>query len=209
MTKEGSNCARLGGQPCATASGAWRGPLKRAIACAATLAAATLFGCTTPAPIVLHDPVGPWQPRAAVDDGPGQLMVYSATRVTTADDSEYPVHTPYTIYVSDNKVFRDVRNTAGLFSQAPSKVSLPPGRYQVRALAADAGSVIVPVVIVPHETTIVDLDGTVLPQQDTRLSQNTTLPQDTALPHQHTTQAVDDAHLVRLPNGRVIGAQPQ
>jgi hypothetical protein len=117
-------------------------------------------------------------------------MVYSATRVTASDDSEYPVHTPYTIYSPDNKVLQDVNNTAGLFSQAPSTVSLPPGRYRVKALAADAGYVIVPVVIVSHRTTIVDLDGTVLPREA-------------------ATEAADQAHLVRLPNGRVIGAQPE
>lgn len=152
--------------------------------------AASLFGCATPAPIVLHDPVGPWQPRATVEDGSGQLTVYSATRVTTADDSEYPVHTPYTIYGADNKVLREVNNTAGLFSQAPSTVSLPPGRYQVKALAADAGYVIVPVIIESHRTTIVDLDGSVLPKRD-------------------PSQASNDAQLVRLPNGRAIGAQSE
>jgi len=160
------------------------------IVCAAILCATSLFGCATPATIVLHDAVGPWQPLATPDDGSGQLMVYSATRVTTADDSEYPVHTPYTIYGPDNKVLQDVNNTAGLFSQAPSTVSLQPGRYRVKALAADAGYVIVPVVIVSHRTTIVDLDGT-------------------ALPRQEIAQATDAAHLVRLPNGRVIGAQPE
>jgi hypothetical protein len=160
------------------------------LACIAVITcAASLFGCATPAPIVLHDPVGPWQPRVTTDDGSGQLMVYSATRVTTADDSEYPVHTSYTIYGPDEKLLRNVNNTAGLFSQAPSTVSLPPGQYRVKALAADSGFVIVPVVIVPHKTTIVDLDGTALPQQD-------------------TAQSSDDAHWVRLPNGRVIGAQP-
>lgn len=154
----------------------------------AVTCAVTLFGCATPAPIVVHDPVGPWQPHTIADDGSGQLMVYSATRVTTADDSEYPVHTPYTIYGPDQKVVRIVNNTAGLFSQAPSTVSLPPGQYRVKALAADSGFVIVPVVIVPHKTTIVDLDGTALPQKDGEPSGN-------------------DTHLVRLPNGRVIGAQ--
>jgi len=165
------------------------GPQPWALGILAILCAASLFGCATPAPIVLHDPVGPWQPHAAPDDGSGQLMVYSATRVTTADDSEYPVHTPYTLYGADNKVLREVNNTAGLFSQAPSTVSLPPGRYRVKALAADAGYVIVPVVIESHRTTIVDLDGTVLPKQD-------------------GAQASDAARLVRLPNGRAIGAQP-
>ncbi len=117
-------------------------------------------------------------------------MVYSATRVTTADDSEYPVHTPYTIYGPDDKILQEVTNTAGLFSHAPSTVSLQPGHYRVKALAADAGYVIVPVVIVPHRITIVDLDGTALPKQD-------------------IAHAADSASLVRLPNGRVIGAQSQ
>lgn len=169
---------------------------KRAVAiffaslCAAGACVASLTGCAAPAPIVLHEAVGPWQPRTAPDDGTGQLMVYSATRVTTADDSEYPVHTPYILYGPDNKVIQDVNNTAGLFSQAPSTVSLPPGRYQVKALAADAGYIIVPVVVVSHRTTIVDLDGTALPRQESQAN-------------------ADDARLVRLPNGRVIGAQPQ
>jgi hypothetical protein len=163
---------------------------RTAIVTVAALCAASLFGCATPAPIVLHDPVGPWQPQPTPDDGSGQLMVYSATRVTTADDSEYPVHTPYTIYGRDNKVLRDVNNTAGLFSQAPSTVSLPPGRYQVKALAADAGYVIVPVIIEAHRTTIVDLDGTALPKRDEALASGT-------------------PRLVRLPDGRAIGAQPE
>lgn len=161
-----------------------------AVACVVTLSAIGLMGCTTPAPIVLHDAVGPWQSHATPDHGSGQLMVYSATRVTMADDSEYPVHTPYTIYGQNNKVLQNVTNKAGLFSQAPSTVSLQPGHYRVKALAADAGYVIVPVVIVPHRTTIVDLDGTALPTQD-------------------IAQAADPANLVRLPNGRVIGAQSQ
>ena len=119
-------------------------PAHRTLTLAAMIAATTLssvgmVGCATPAPVVLHDAVGPWQPLVRPDDGSGQRMVYSATRVTTSDDSEYPVHTPYTIYGPNNKVLQDVNNTAGLFSQAPSTVSLPPGRYQVKALAADAG----------------------------------------------------------------------
>jgi len=160
------------------------------IACVATLCTAVLVGCTTPAPMMLHDAVGPWQPHVGPDDGSGQLMVYSATRVTTSDDSEYPVHTPYAIYGPDDKVLQDITNTAGLFSQAPSSVSLPAGHYRVKALAADAGYVIVPIVIVPHRTTIVDLDGTALPKQD-------------------IAEAADAPNLVRLPDGRVIGAQSQ
>lgn len=163
-------------------------PVLPVTACVVALFAAGLMGCTTPAPLMVHDAVGPWQSHATPDDGSGQLMVYSATRVTTADDSEYPVHTPYTIYGPDNEVLQDVTNTAGLFSQAPSTVSLPPGRYRVKALAADAGYVIVPVVIAPHRTTIVDLDGT-------------------ALPKQAVAQSDVAANMVRLPNGRVIGAQ--
>ncbi len=111
------------------------------------------------------------------------LIVYSATRVTTSDQSEYPVHTPYTIYGTGDRVIRRVDNQAGLFSQSPATVSLPVGQYRVRALAADAGFVVVPVVIEAQQTTIVDLDGTALPQEGNA-----------------------DASLVTLPDGRVVGA---
>ncbi len=142
-----------------------------------------LMGCASSRTVVVHNPVGPWRARVTADEGTGQLIVYSATRVTLSDQSEYPVHTPYTILGSDDRVIRRINNTSGLFSQSPATVSLPAGEYHVKALAADTGYVVLPVIIEPQQTTIVDLDGTALPQD-----------------------AHDDTDLVTLPNGRAIGA---
>jgi hypothetical protein len=168
-----------------------QGPDRRPrIACiplTALLCVISMCGCVSPTPVVLQNPVGSWKPHLAADEGSGRLIVYSATRVTTSDQSEYPVHTPYTIYGPGEKLVRRVNNTSGLFSQSPATVSLPAGEYRVKALATDAGFVIVPVIIEAHQTTVVDLDGTALPQGV-------------------QSNADADAPWVRLPNGHVAGA---
>jgi hypothetical protein len=147
-------------------------------------------GCATNQPLILHEAVGPLAPPVTSSSSEGRLIVYSATRVTTADQSEYPVHTPYTVYGSGDKVVRRVTNTAGLYSQSPAAVSLPQGEYHVKALAAGSGYVVMPVVIVAGKTTIVDLDGTALPQ-DTDAS----------------VESGGAAQWVRLPDGRVVGSR--
>jgi hypothetical protein len=146
-------------------------------------------GCATNQPLILHDAVGPLAPPVTSNSSEGRLIVYSATRVTTADQSEYPIHTPYTIYGSGDKVVRRVANTAGLYSQTPAAVSLPQGEYHVKALAAGSGYVLMPVIIVAGKTTIVDLDGTALPQGTDASSES-----DSA------------AQWVRLPDGHVVGS---
>jgi hypothetical protein len=148
-------------------------------------------GCATNQPLILHDAVGPLAPPVTSGNSEGRLIVYSATRVTTADQSEYPIHTPYTVYGSGGKVVQRVTNTAGLYSQAPQAVSLPQGEYHVKALAAGSGYVVMPVIIVAGKTTIVDLDGTALPQ-DTDAS---------------AARSGSAAQWVRLPDGRVVGSR--
>jgi hypothetical protein len=146
-------------------------------------------GCAASVPLVLHDPVGP-APRVSSSNIEGRLVVYSATRVTMADQSEYPVHTAYTIYGPRGAVIQRVDNTAGLFSKDPVAVSLPQGEYRVKALAVGSGYVVVPVVIVARQTTVVDLDGTALPQgRDAAAASSVGGP------------------WVRLPDGHVVGSQ--
>ncbi|HUI61301.1 MAG TPA: hypothetical protein VLX90_13820 [Steroidobacteraceae bacterium] len=127
--------------------------------------------------------------RAATGDSDGTLLVYSATRVTTSDDSEYPVHTPYTIYGRSEQVVRRIENTSGLFSKDPQTVSLKPGEYRIKALAAGAGYVVIPVIIESQRTTVVDLDGSALPQ-GSRSCRN----------------GDGGAGWVRLPDGHVVGS---
>ena len=89
----------------------------------------------------------------------GNLIVYSATYASTVEQSEYPVHTNYTIATPDDKVIERVANNTGSFFSKPATVALPSGQYHVRAQGADGRFVIVPVVIESGKTTVVNLDG--------------------------------------------------
>lgn len=138
------------------------------------------MGCATHSSLSLQDPVGPEIAQVNPGEAQGELVVYSPTRVSVVDQSEYPIHTPYTIYSLNKQVVKQVRNLAGSFDQAPERVSLPQGSYRVKALNAGAGEVIITVVIRPGKTTVVDLDGTALPQDK-------------------------QSQWVRLPDGHVVG----
>jgi hypothetical protein len=80
------------------------------------------------------------------------------------EQDEYPAHTNYTIATPDDKVIEHVANATGSFASEPARVSLSSGEYHVRAQYDRGGFVIVPVVIEPGKTTVVDLDGEALPQ---------------------------------------------
>jgi hypothetical protein len=69
-------------------------------------------------------------------------------------------HTDYTIYAPDGKVFKKVQNAQNPNDPQPAIVSLPPGRYQVEAVAQDYGTVEIPVVIEPGKLTVVNLQRT-------------------------------------------------
>jgi hypothetical protein len=89
----------------------------------------------------------------------GKLIVYSATYASTVEQSEYPVHTNYTIATPADKVIEHVANNTGSFFSKPATVALPPGQYHVRAQDARGRFVIVAVVVEPGKTTVVDLVG--------------------------------------------------
>jgi hypothetical protein len=101
------------------------------------------------------DPTLPVSPSGQT----GTLIVYSATYPQTLEQSEYPAHTNYTIATPDDKVIDHVTNATGSFNSRPARVSLPPGKYHVRAQYSGGRFVTVPVVIEPDKTTIVDLDA--------------------------------------------------
>jgi hypothetical protein len=136
-----------------------------------------LVGCAARPPFVVHDTIGPQRPRRRTD---GELVVYSATYVTAANQSLYPVHSDYTLADESGKPY-DIRNRSGLFGSDPAQVHLLPGRYEVKALRTGAGYVVVPVLIEAGQKTVLDLDGTAMPQQSARND------------------------VVRLPDGQVIG----
>jgi hypothetical protein len=147
--------------------------------------AAAFAGCATHSTVVVNQPVGPdlAHPRVNLNQGNGQLMVYTALEVANPVSADYPTHTSYVIYDSNGKLLRHVDNRSGSFYQTPKMVSLPAGEYKVEGRATNSGQVDVPVIIKENKTTTVDLEGTNLPQ------------------HKPTGAG----QWIRLPDGQVIG----
>jgi len=143
-----------------------------------TLLALALGGCAALPPVLLSGAVGPAPLRARPG---GDLVVYSATRTSMSEQSEYPVHTDYVLYDAHGTRLRSIANSAGAFGADPVRLALPAGAYEVRALEQNAGYVIVPVQIERGAMTVVDLDGSALPQD------------------------VADPDLLRLPDGHIVG----
>lgn len=179
MAPRGAGAGFIGGNSIAGMT-----PTRRVVVAVATLSIGlALAGCASQTPLAMPGPVlaGPAaSPRASA--ATGNLLVYSATYAATLEQSEYPVHTNYTIATTDGHVVRRVTNLAGPFFSYPAKVTLPVGDYHVRAQFEDGGFVIVPVSIAPGEVTIVDLD-------------REPLPADTAATRRP----------VYLPSGRLVG----
>ena len=142
------------------------------------IALVSLAACATP-PVVVQNVAGP-QP-APDSHSSGHLVVYSATYAPVVEESEYPVHTDYTVATPDDKPLKRVGNATGPFESYPAKVPLPSGEYHVRAQYEGGGVVVVPVVIEPEKTTVVDLDSEAIPQH------------------------ADASNMVRLPDGHVVG----
>jgi hypothetical protein len=90
------------------------------------------------------------------------LQVYSATYAPTTEQSEYPVHTDYTIETADDRVVEHVRNLNGPFNAFPARVPLIPGRYRVRAQYDGGRFVTIPVDIAPGRITTVNLNNDAL-----------------------------------------------
>jgi hypothetical protein len=68
-------------------------------------------------------------------------------------------HSDYYICNSQGKRLEHVDNANGYYAQSPRVISLPPGKYLVKARAKDTLRIDVPVVIKPGEITRVHLDG--------------------------------------------------
>jgi hypothetical protein len=84
-------------------------------------------------------------------------VVYTTTYPQTAEQSEYPAHTNYTISRTDGGVIAHVANNTGPFGTFPSAVGLPCGNYDVRAQYGSGRFVVVPVAVGPGKTTVIDL----------------------------------------------------
>lgn len=93
------------------------------------------------------------------ESGMGTLVVYSAW--SCFDTYLTSDHSGYTVYSEDGKRIKYVpNNIEGDWTvEPPTRVSLPPGAYRIKAEGGQYGWVNVPVVINGGETTPVYLDG--------------------------------------------------
>ena len=172
-------------------------------ACLVVLTGALIWlaGCATPARVAVLEPIGPAQTRRPEKGVDGFLQVYSARKPATVDPymaerlwnndfgkNEFlyePAHTDYTIYSQDGRPLRQVRNARSENDPEPTRVSLPPGHYEIQAEAEDDAGLLevrVPVVIQAGRTTTAHLAGG-------------------WKPHRHYT----DHDVVRLPDGEIAG----
>jgi hypothetical protein len=153
------------------------------LALALILAAAGWSGCTTERPGLVLAPVGPAVVPASTSKADGQLLVFSAHDPEPHFNSlPYEVfYTDYVLVAPDSKP-RTIHNNPNPSVPGPTPVPLPAGAYRVIARANGYGTVTVPVVIAPHQTTTVRLD-----------SEGTWQP------------ALAGTNVVRLPDGEIVG----
>src|SRR5260370_21363082 len=96
--------------------------------------ATTLMGCAS-TPIVLA-PVGPCSSRHEASHPNGHLQVFSFMEPQSeGDDAVWYQHSGYVIYNQQGKRIKYVGNTIGKWDEAPQTVTLPAGRYTVKARA--------------------------------------------------------------------------
>ncbi len=124
---------------------------------AALAAVIACGGCAAPEQATVLPPVGP-APLTSTKrvQGIGYLVVNTPIIEPNIEpDTEFYPHTPYAIYDSQGKFYKVVRNHVGAWDETPYLVSLPPGRYTVRAVSEFAGNVVIPVIIRGGRTTVV------------------------------------------------------
>src|ERR1700747_1276838 len=77
----------------------------------------------------------------------GYLLVYSATDPFDDGDLVFNVHSSYSVYTPDGKLFKNVENHISRSDEIPELVRLPVGSYIVRARSANDGYIGLRVVI--------------------------------------------------------------
>ena len=144
-----------------------------------------LAGCAS-RPSVLNS-VGP-EPLAGSaaafnQDGFGNLRVYTATETReVGDNTFYYPHTGYTIYTKSGRLWKYVPNHTFREDEVPAWVSIPAGKYTIKAKSDLYSLALVPVVIQEGRTTVVHLESGWRPP------------------------AIDSRELVvHLPNGEAVG----
>ena len=155
--------------------------LKRLIPICSTLAV-LLTACSSPPRQAVLQPVGPAPQANAHPENTGYLVVYSAWS-RFVDQGSTGHHSRYTLTADDGSPPKVIINHADRFDEGPLRLPLSPGAYHISARSAHFGRVTVPVVIQPHQTTFVYLDGSARPE----------------------LQTSSQANAVKLPDGEIVG----
>jgi hypothetical protein len=126
---------------------------------------------------VILAPVGPNPSGLRNPATTGQLEVFSALKWRTeGNNPPWHQHTGYYLYNEQGRELRRVDNTVGYYAQAPRIISLPAGRYLVKARAKSIFWLKVPVVIQPGAVTKVHLDGNWKPLANTSATEVVSAP---------------------------------
>ena len=129
-------------------------------------AAWVLAGCST-APVALS-PVGPGPTGVQAAAGNGELEVFSAlTGRREGNNPTWWQHSDYYVCNTRGRRLDQVMNAPGYYSTRPRLLTLPAGKYIVKARAKGALWATVPVIIKPGEITRVHLDGNWQPNAPT------------------------------------------
>ena len=88
----------------------------------------------------------------------GYLKVYSATDEFDDGGVAFYAHSPYAIYTTEGKVFKNVENHISRSDEIPEIVALPVGSYMVVARSEKDGYIRLPVAIKAGRRTVLDLD---------------------------------------------------
>jgi len=136
---------------------------------------AILTGCAS-TPIALA-PVGPDPSAIESTAAKGGLQVFSSLiGRSEGNNPTWYQHTDYSIYDLQGKLVKHVNNNDGYYATAPRHVTLPAGRYLVKAQANDYFWVSVPVTIKCGQTTRVHLDDSWRPPVNTPTTELVSLP---------------------------------
>ena len=116
-------------------------------------------GCAENQEAAVLKPVGPIAVHKRPPSEAGFLVVYTAIEEPRINpDTMYAPHTSYVIYDSRGAFFQNVRNHVGAWDETPDRVILPPGKYTIKAESEMDGEVVVPIIIKPAKTTLVNLE---------------------------------------------------
>ena len=146
-----------------------------------------LSACATPPPLVIDQPIGPYN-EPARPLNLGTLIVYSDVE-NLSGDLDYLVHTNYTVLTSDGALVRKVDNHNSTVDIHPTPISLPAGRYKVIAKNVRHGDISLVAVIQPGRETVIDLNEDVLSSRTARAGN------------------AEEDDWVRLPSGQIIGSK--